>query len=67
MKRFNLVFTDNEVSELERAKELLGAVSLTETIRRSVRLTNKLLELQGKNGQLIIKDKKSIQSTIIVA
>lgn len=67
MKRFNLVFTDDEVSELERAKELLGAVSFTETIRRSVRLTNKLLELQGNNGQLIIKDKKSIQSTIIVA
>jgi hypothetical protein len=67
MKRLNLGITENDAGEIQKAKELLGAASFTEAIRRSVRLTNKLLEFQDKNNEIIIRDKKSSQSVIIVA
>ena len=67
MKRLNLDLTPNDVAELRKAKDLLEAMSITETIRRSVRFTNRLLEHRGKCGQIIIERKSSRQSIAIIA
>ena len=59
--RFNLELTPAEVEAAQRIQERLGAASLTEIIRRSVRVLDQLHELKLGEGEqeLLVRNKKT--------
>lgn len=66
MKRLNLELTDSDFDELVKAKEALHAASIAEAIRRSVRFTNKILELQEDRRQITTTDENGKQTLIVI-
>ncbi len=61
-----MVINEADFDELMKTEKLLGASSITEAVRRSSRLTNKLLGAQEKGAQIIVRDKSGEQQVIII-
>ena len=64
--RKNFDFTEDDFSVMRKLKSGFKAVSISEAIRRSIRLSATLLKLQRAGGKLSVEKKDGSKETIII-